>query len=278
MDPIRSLGTGGALAPMLLVAALGVLVLGYFYLFWDRRKDDSPNKDDGQIGLKLVLYVIAIAGVGIAAGALSQILGWAVAGGKNAFGMNDSGMIKSGIASLLAGGVGVGAVIFLFLPRTNARAFPQSERFALGAVAALAGLGALIQLDMTLAALFGAVPGWPAKAHALAGLLVSGGLGVVALMRFGAVSGWTMPVRPVAPPMMQPPGSYGQPPGGYGSPQGQQMPPQGYPPQGGYGGPPQGQMPPQGSGGYGPPPGAGGYGPPPGGGLPPPQGGGYPPR
>jgi hypothetical protein len=167
--------------------------------------------------------------------------------------------------------------MLMFLPRTNKHEYPQVERFAVGIVAALTGMSTIMGLNTLLSALLGAAPGWPPKAHALANLLVMGGVAFFALNRFGSLSGWTAPVKPTMPVMPQ---GYGQQPGF--PPQGQQMPPQqqgGYPMQGGY--PPQGggQMPPQGGGGYPPQGGGGGY--PPqggGGGLPPPGGGGYPPR
>jgi hypothetical protein len=260
-------------------AALALIVLGYFFIVWDKRKDESANKDDGQVGLKLVLYAIGLFSLGIAAGAVTGILGWAIAGAKSAAGASGSAPLKVGIGGLVAGGGGLAAVMLMFLPRTNTHQYPQIERYALGAVAVLTGMGTLMGLNKFLSFLLGAAPGWPPKAHALANLVVMGGVAFLALNRFGSLSGWTAPAKPVMPSMPQ---GYGQQPGfpqqgqipqqqqgGYPMPQQQQG---GYPPQGG------GQMPPQqGGGGY--PPQGGGY--PPqggGGGLPPPGGGGYPPR
>lgn len=249
-------------------AAIGLVVLGYFFIFWDRRKDESTNRDDGQVGLKLVLYAIGVVSLGLAMGAVGDILGWAIAGGKDAQGFKGSAGIKLGIASLIAGGGGLAAVMFLFLPRTNAREFPQAERFALGTVAGIAGIWAVLDLNMFLQFLFGAAAGWAPKAHALADMAVVGGVAFLTIMRFGAMSGWTAPVKAPAMPIMPQQGYPQQ--QGYGQ---QMQQPVGYPQQGG-GYPPQGSgMPP--GGGY--PPQGGGVLPPPGGGYPP-QGGGYPPR
>jgi hypothetical protein len=259
---------GQALTNPFTFAAFGLVLFGYFYIFWDRRNQESANKGDGQIGLKLVLYALALFGLGMAAGAVADILGWAMAGAKSAVGMKTSAPIKSGMAGLVAGGGGLAAIMFLFLPRTNTKEYPQVERFALGIVALVAGLGALAGLNAFLQGLFNVHPAmgtsWAPKAYAVAGLMVHGALAFVALMRFGTMSGWTAPVKPVVPMLQQP----GFPPQ-QGYPQQPAMQ-QGYPQQ-----PPMQQGYPQQGGGY--PPQGGGYPPQGGGGLPPP-GGGYPPR
>jgi hypothetical protein len=261
---------GQVLANPFTFAAFGLVLFGYFYIFWDRRNQESANKGDGQIGLKLVLYALGLFSLGMAAGAVAEILGWGLAGAKSAVGMKTSAPVKSGIASLVAGGGGLAAIMFMFLPRTNTKEYPQVERFALGIVALVAGIGALAGLNAFLQGLFNVHPAmgtaWAPKAHAAAGLAVNGALAAVVLMRFGTMSGWTAPVKPVMPMMQQP----GFPPQ-QGYPQQAQMQQQGYPqqPQMQQGYPPQG-------GGY-PPQGGGGYPPQGGGGLPPP-GGGYPPR
>ncbi|GAB4536629.1 MAG: hypothetical protein Tsb0020_51400 [Haliangiales bacterium] len=257
-----------------------LLSLGYFYIFWDRRREDSGNRDDGQVGLKLVLYTLLVLSLGIAAGAFEQILGYLLSGAKNQAGAKGSGPLKMGIASLVAGGVGIAVIFFLFLPRTNAKEYPQSERFAWGLVAFLAGMATIIGLGAALRGVFGELPGWPAKAHALARLLVAGGLAFWSITRFGALSGWQSVERGTAAGVgagVGQPGYQAQPQGGYQPQQGGYQPQQGgyQPQQGGYQPQQGGYQPPQ-QGGYQPPQQGGGGLPSPGGY--PPQGGGYPPR
>lgn len=261
---------------MLIAGSFAVLLLGYFYLFWDRRKDNSPNADDGQVGLKLVLYTLLLMSLGLAAGAIADILGYILALGKNEQGVKGSMPLKLGIASLVTGGVGVAVIFFLWLPRTNHRQYPQVERFAVGTVALAAGLATLFGLEAALQGFFGKLPGWAPKAHALASLLVSAGLAVLAFLRFGSLSGWEASAKAAAQPAQpgyQPAqGGYQQPQGGY-QPGGYQQPQAGgypgYQQQGGY---QQSGYPGQSQGG------GGGLPSPQGGGYPPPQGGGYPSR
>jgi hypothetical protein len=246
-------------------AAFGVLVLGYFFIFWDRRKEDSANKDDGQVGIKHTLMALMLVGLGIVAGGVDTVVGSLLSGNGDVI----KAGIKGGLANLIAGAVAFGGILFLFLPRTNSKDYPQAERFAAGAVAAVAGVAAIFALQGFLSGLFGGTP-WAMNAGNLSSLLVYGALGVIALSRFGGMSGWAAPTRA---PAGFPPQGGGYPPQGQGGggypPQGGGYPPQGqgggYPPQGG-GYPPQGQ-----GGGY--PPQGGGYPPQGGGGLPPPQGG-----
>lgn len=253
---------GGGVGGGLQAAAAAVLVLGYFYIFWDKRKDESSNKDDGQAGIKIVLFTIILFSLGMAAGAVDSLLGWLLSGAKGG-----AGPIKASMGPLVAGGGGVALVLLMLLPRTNNKDYPQAERFATGAVGLVAIVTAIGSLNGLLDALLTS-KGWRgAGALQTAHLLVSGGLGFFALTRFGGMSGWTAPAKPA--PMMQqggyqPQAGYqqqaqmqGQQQGGYQQPQ-QGYPPQqqGYPPQGGM--PPGGQYP-QGGGGQGG--GQGGYGP-----------------
>jgi hypothetical protein len=261
---------------MLIAGSFAVLLLGYFYIFWDRRKDGSPNQGDGQVGIKLVLYTLLLVSLGLAVGAIESILGYILAAGKNQLGEKGAFPLKMGIASLVAGGVGVAAIMFACLPLTNVREYPQVERFAVGAVALVAGLATVLGLQETLQNFFGKVDSWAPRAHALASFLVSAGLAALAVMRFGSLSGWQSPARAALPGSYQPqagyqqPGGYSQQPaGGYPSPQ------QGGYPQAGY----QQAQPGYQQGGYSPAqPGSAGLPSPQGSGYPPPQGGGYPSR
>jgi hypothetical protein len=271
---------------MLIAGSFAVLLLGYFYIFWDRRKDGSPNQGDGQVGIKLVLYTLLLVSLGLAVGAIESILGYILAAGKNQMGEKGAFPLKMGIASLVAGGVGVAAIMFACLPLTNVREYPQVERFAVGAVALVAGLATVLGLQETLQNFFGKVDSWAPRAHALASFLVSAGLAGLAVMRFGSLSGWQSPARAGLP------GSAGYQPGaGYQQPQVGYQQPGGYSPQqpGGYPSPQQGGYPQAGyqqaqqggyqQGGYQQAqPGSSGLPSPQGSGYPPPQGGGYPSR
>jgi hypothetical protein len=227
-------------AGVFLFGAPAFLAFAYFFLVWDARRTDSPNKDDGQIGLKLVLYFFIIVGVGIAAGGVANLLNYLLSGAKTG-----TPALKQGLADLIAGVVPIFAAAVVLLPRTNYKQYTRAARLAYGYLAAFGGFMAFQSLHSLVGQLIMSMP-WASTSGQLANLLVFGGIGFFALFRLGSLSSWSAPVRP-AP--MAPTHSQGYPQGGG-------YPPQGYPPQG-Y---------PQGGGGYG-----GGYGPPQG------QGGGYPP-
>jgi hypothetical protein len=248
------------------VGVIAFAAAAYFYLVWDKSRADSPSKGDGQLGLKVVVYSLLLVALGLAVSGLTDVLVFLLSGAKNKL------QIKEGLGHLLSGGALFTAVFLLLLPRTNTKEFPKTERFALGYIALLAGIGAFMAFDGLLSGLFSSAPWKTQNAANFGGLIVSGALAFLAVFRFGQVSGWTTPTRMSSMPPGFPPAGGG---GGYPPQQGFPQQGGGYPPQGG-GYPPQGGgYPPQGGGGY--PPAGGGY--PPqggGGGLPPP--GGYQPR
>lgn len=243
-----------ALVMQLLPMAIGLaFVLGsYFILTLDRQRANSPSKDDTQVGIKLVIWSFIIAGVGMAAGGIEQLLTFALSGFKGG-----SMGIRIALTPIL---VGAGLVLIfglVLLPKTNNATMKQPERYALGAIGLIYGIRAVIDLVQVMNGVIVATS-WDAISGGLSGLVVYGAVGFLAIVMLGSKSGWTGPAPPQR--MMQPPGGAQGQSGGY-PPQGGGYPPQGggYPPQGG-GYPPQG-------GGY--PPQGGGY---------PPQGGGYPPQ
>jgi hypothetical protein len=253
MNPERMLGGLAGEAPAMLAAAVAIAFvgLGYFAVLFDRRRENSPSKDDTQVGIKLVLYGLILAGIGLTAQGATLLLAFVLGGFKGG-----GAAIKISLPPILVGVGTVFVVMQMLLPRTNSKTASQVERFAAGFLGIIYGVQAISGLNATLSGLFTSAP-WGMTAAALAGVLVNGGIAFVAVTRLGSLSSWTMPVRPAAP----------MPPAGY-PPQGGGYPPQqgGYPPQQGGYPPQQGGYPPQG-GGY--PPQGGGY---------PPQGGGYPPR
>jgi len=246
----------GALAAFLFVGA------AYFIITLDRQRANSASKDDTQVGLKLVLYGLMLAGISLAVAGVTGFLAFVFSGAKGG-----SLPIRAAFPPILVGVGVVAVVVKVLLPRTNASTQKQPERYLLGALGLQYGVFAILGISGVLNGIFLEYP-WMMTSSSLASTIVSAAIGFLAIARFGAMSGWTMPAPP-APPAMQYPPQGGQPPGG------------GYPPPGGGGYPPQGGggYPPQGGGGY-PPQGGGGYPPQGGGGYPPPQGGGggYPPR
>ncbi len=229
MKELLELG-GTELGPII---AIAFVILGYLVITIDRSRATSPSKDDTQVGLKLVLYGLVIAGVQMVAQGVAMFLGFALGGFKGG-----GGPVRLAMPPIIVGGVIVAGVVKALLPRTNTASFRQCERFLLGALGIELGVLAIAATDQMLTNLF--VDGsWSRTADTLAIAAVDGALAVFAITRFGALAGWAMPV---APPPPAPP----------------QYPPQGYPP-------PQGFPPP--GGGY-PPPQGGGFPPPQGGGNP----------
>jgi len=253
MDDMPGMGRGmGELLQLLpsieaLALAGGFVVFAYLVITLDRRRETSPSKDDTQVGIKLVLYGLALAGILIAATGVEGLLSYVLGGFKGG-----AGPIKGALPPILVGGAAAVAMLTMMIPRTNSKVAPQAERFAVGVLGLVYGSLAIGQTTAFLGGLFNSFP-WAMTSGSLAGMLVSGAIGFLAVNRLGALSSWSAPARPAAP-----------------------MSPPGYPPQQGGGYPPQGGgYPPQQGGGY--PPQGGGY-PPQGGGYPPQGGGGYPPR
>jgi hypothetical protein len=224
------------------------LPFGYLLLTIDRGRTNSPSKDDTQAGIKLVLWSLALLGVITAAMGAIILLGGILSGFKNT---SAGSVFKTTLPLVIVGVVVLLVVTLAFLPRTNNALMPQAERYAMGYLGFVFGLGLLVAFTALLEGVFNDAP-WSANSFSMAATIVTGAISGVSIARFGGRSGWT---TPVAPPQAMPPAQY--------PPQGGGYPPQGggYPPQGGG-------YPPQGGGGY-PPQGGGGY---------PPQGGGYPPQ
>lgn len=254
MELLGALGSKEVLGILGTVAAIIFVGAGYFFISLDRQRANSVTKDDTQVGLKLVLYGLVLAGISIAAGGVTSLLSFIFGGFKGG-----SLPIRQALPPIVVGALVVLIVAKALLPRTNAATQKQPERYLLGALGIQYGVVAILSVNGLLNGLFLEAP-WAYTSGSLASVAVSGAVAFLAITRFGAVAGWTAPPPP-QPPMQYPPQGGGYPPPGGG-----------YPPQGG-GYPPQGGgYPPQGGSGYGPPQGGGGYGPPQGG------SGGYPPR
>lgn len=251
-----------------------LLLFGYFFVFWEKRGGEGESAEDNQVLLKLALWGLILAAVGMAASGLQLMLAFLFAGAPK----GTSSVIKMGLSMIIAGGGFFALVWFMFLPKTNNNEHNRIEKLAFGYVAGISGLITIGLLFGVLNGLFNGMSWKKFTGWQFGGVAVYGALCYLAMMRFGSLSGWVSPVRAApmggyAPPPQQ--GGYGQPPQqGYGGqPQQPQQPQQGYgqPPQGGGGYNPQGGGGQQGGGGGLPPPGGGG-------GYPPPGGGGYPPR
>jgi len=242
--------------------AVAVTFIGasYFIITIDRTRENSPSKEDTQVGIKLVLWAFIIAGIGLAAAGLNSILSFALGGFKGG-----SMMIRAALAPIV---VGAGTVVMfglVLLPKTNNATMKQPERYAFGVIGFVYGIQALFELTQVINGVFVSAS-WGQISSGLSGGVIHGAIGFMAIIMLGSKSGWAGPAPPQRM-MQQLPGQQPPPQGGGYPPQGGGYPPQGggYPPQGGGG------YPPQGGGGY--PPQGGGY-PPQGGGY----GGGYPPQ
>jgi len=204
------------------------VVVSYVVITLDRRREGSPNRDDTQVGIKLVIFALMITAVLTAAHAAQLLLGFILGGFKGGW-----KAMRDPFASMIAFGGPAVALYLLFLPRTNYTERPAAERMAVGAVAAIAGAVALTGLDAFLRFLLAGAD-WAFISAGLASVGVWGGVAVLAILRLGALSGWRVmmpraPQMPMMPPMS---GPMGQPPQ-------QGMPPLGggYPPQQGGGWP-----------------------------------------
>src|SRR5262245_7286064 len=88
MDKEALEGQVMSLLPQLLqlanLASAGVLfvVAAYLFVSIDRRRASSTTKDDNQIGIKLVLFALTMVGIGLAAGGVQSVLGYALSGFK----------------------------------------------------------------------------------------------------------------------------------------------------------------------------------------------------
>src|SRR5688572_10253442 len=120
MNEIMSAFGGGGTVSAMLVGVF--LVLGYFAVLIDRRRDTSPSRDDTQGGFKPIE------------------------------------VLKQAGAALVAGGFVALGVIALALPRTNARAMPQVERYAWGLIALYTGITAVFALHLVVEGVFMSQP------------------------------------------------------------------------------------------------------------------------
>ncbi len=258
MEMVSSLA-GSGLALLFFVGA-------YFFAVWDSRRPDA--EEDGQIGLKIVLYTLALGALGVAAGGIETLVLYLVSGTKTG-----TPAIKSGLAGLVSGAVILAGITLAMLPRTNTQQHPKVFRLALGTVAALAGTVCIVAFAGFVNMMInGGGKAWVEKAAPFATCITYGGLAFLSLSKLGNLSGWVSQPRPMAP-QAGVPQQQGYPPQQSGGvPQQQGYPPQqqGYPPQQQQ----QQGYPPQQQGGYPPQGGGGGY-PPQGGGA---GGGGYQPR
>jgi hypothetical protein len=228
------------LIPALIGAIAATIYVGasYFMITLDRGREKSLSKDDSQVGIKLVLFALILAGLQMVASGATDLAAYVLGGFKGG-----SMPIRAAAPPIVVGGLAILIMSKALLPRTNNATAKQPERMFFGLVGIQYGITALIGFNGLVTGLFMEAP-WDYNARFVATLAVGGLLALFSITRLGSRSGWTAPPPPPAPSPQQ---SQGYPPQGGG-----------YPPQGGYGG--------QG-GGYGGQ--GGGY---------PPQGGGYQPR
>lgn len=215
-DPAAAVGM---VAPFVAVA---FVAFGYFMITLDRSREGSASKDDGQVGIKLVLHGLILMGIMMAAGGVTELAAYVFSGFKGG-----SGPIKMAIPPIVVGAITVLLAAKAFLPRTNSSAHHQAERFMLGALAITYAGFMLLSLDQFITGLILDAP-WERNSGAFATTVVSAAVAILGIVRLGAISGWVAPAPRPPPPAQQ---SSGMPPQGGG------YPPQGggYPPQQGGG-------------------------------------------
>jgi hypothetical protein len=179
----------------------------YFMITLDRARANSPSKDDNQVGLKLVLYGIALAGVWLAIGGASDLLAFILGGFKGG-----TVPVRHAMPPVLVGGAVVAIVWKQLLPRTNAAVARQPERYVLGAIGLVYGTRAVIGFSGVVTGLFNEWSWSPggeslfATSPFFAELIASGAAAYFAITRLGAASGWVMHAG--APPAYPPPPQY----------------------------------------------------------------------
>ncbi len=177
-DAVSALG--GATSTYLVAA---FIALGYFAVLLDRRRDGSPSAADNQVGIKLVLYGLAIAGVLVVVSGLQHLFTYVLGGFKPTEVLKDAG------ADLVSGGFVTLGVLALALPRTNARTMPQVERYAWGLIALYTGITAVLALQAVIHNVFMSAP-WGQIAGGLAQLFAYAVVSVLAIARLGRLSAW----------------------------------------------------------------------------------------
>ncbi len=117
---------------------LGWLVIGYLlfvavfyaYTWWHGHRVE--DRTDGQVGFKVVIYTLLIMSLLLLTHGLQHGLAVAV---------SDEPIegVRYGLPALLGGGVPALVLAFAFERRSNRDEFPRARRFALGALALIAG-------------------------------------------------------------------------------------------------------------------------------------------
>ena len=115
MDVLGALGGKEVFAILGTVAAIVFVGAGYFFISLDRQRATSTSKDDTQVGLKLVLYGLVLAGISIAAGGVTTLLSFIFGGFKGG-----SLPIRQALPTIIVGALVVVLIAKAMLPRTNA--------------------------------------------------------------------------------------------------------------------------------------------------------------
>jgi hypothetical protein len=76
LEKLTELG-GADVGPLV---AIAFVLLGYLVITIDRTRVTSPSRDDTQVGLKLVLYGLVIAGALMVAHGVAMFVGFALGG------------------------------------------------------------------------------------------------------------------------------------------------------------------------------------------------------
>lgn len=262
--------SGGPIAAAL---AINVAVVIYVLLFWGQRSAGECSwREDDQLGLKVIVAALILAGTALFAVGLQNLLHLLLT-------FKDFGSrTKALLPDLLVGALVLGGAIMFAVPKTNHDKQPKALRLTAGAIALTSVIATVLALDALLDDVFH-LRDWKVIADSLTQVLTAAIVFAGSGYMYAKMIGIEVPDIPM--PSDQPQQQqqqYQQPQQGYQQPQQGQPQQQGFQqqPQAGYQQPP--QQPPQ-QGGY--PPQVGGAAPPRPGAPPAPSGGpppgGYPP-
>src|SRR5438270_663723 len=112
-------------APGLAIGMTAAITYAFFALLLialDRFRPSSASKDDTQVELKVLVFSLALIGLALAAGGVTDLVA-TVAGGFK--GGGDA--IKRVLAPIVVGAGVMAAMLVVFLPRTNAASARGSE-------------------------------------------------------------------------------------------------------------------------------------------------------
>src|SRR5262249_32965665 len=106
--------------------AVGYAFFALLLITLDRFRPGSTSKDDTQAELKILLFALALIGLALGAGGVTDLAASILGGFRGGV-----DAIKAVLAPIVVGGGTLAAILLMFLPRTNARTARGAEALAL---------------------------------------------------------------------------------------------------------------------------------------------------